>query len=105
MLQNNGFNEDLFFKHKIKKLILEKINKSKNYKISIYKYDRSINNMNDNKINYWIEKYDIDDIQYLLKTTGRFLARVIDFLVFFVKCKTVKCNFRVFLSKKFKKKN
>ena len=40
-------------------------------------------------------------IQYLLKITGCFLARVIDFLVFFVKCKTVKCNFRVFLSKKY----
>ena len=46
-----------------------------------------------------------ENIQYLLKTTGRFLARVIDFLIFFVKCKTVKCNFRVFLSKKYKKKN
>ena len=29
------------------------------------------------------------NIQYLLKTTGRFLARVIDFHVFFVKFKTV----------------
>ena len=43
-------------------------------------------------------------VQYLLKTTGRFLACVIDFLAFFVKCKTVKCNFRFFLSKKYKKK-
>ena len=44
-------------------------------------------------------------IQYVLKITGHFLARVIYFLVFFVKCKTVKCNFRVFLSKKYKRKN
>ena len=62
MLHNNAFYEDLFFKHKIKKLILEKINKSKNYKISIYKYNHSINNISDNKINFWIEKYDIDNI-------------------------------------------
>ena len=41
------------------------------------------------------------NVQYLLKITGHFLARVIDCLVFFVKCKTVKCNFRGFLSKKY----
>ena len=40
------------------------------------------------------------NIQYLLKTTGRFLAHVIDFHVFFVKCKTVKCDFKAFVSKK-----
>ena len=62
MLHNIAFYEVLFFKHKIKKLILEKINKSKNYKISIYKYNHSINNISDNKINFWIEKYDIDNI-------------------------------------------
>ena len=43
-------------------------------------------------------------ILYLLKITGHFLARVVDFLVFFVKCKTVKYNFRVFQSKIYKKK-
>ena len=43
-------------------------------------------------------------IQYLVKTTGRSLARVIDFHVFFVKFKTVKCDFKAFVSKKYKKK-
>ena len=41
-------------------------------------------------------------MQYLLKTTGRFLARVIYFHVFFVKFKTVKCDFKAFISKKLK---
>ena len=44
-------------------------------------------------------------IQYLLKTTGHLLARVTDFHVFFVKFKTVKCDFKAFVSKKYKKKN
>ena len=43
-------------------------------------------------------------IQYLLKTTGRFLARVINFHVFFVKFKTIKCDFKAFVSKKYKNK-
>ena len=48
--------------------------------------------------------YTLYSIQYLIKTTGRFLARVIDFHVFFVKFKTVKCDFKAFVSKKYKKK-
>ena len=43
------------------------------------------------------------DLQYLLKTTGHFLARVINFHVFIVKFKTVKCDFKSFVSKKYKK--
>ena len=43
-------------------------------------------------------------LQYLLKTTGRFLARVIDFHVFFVIFKPEKCDFKAFVSKKYKKK-
>ena len=43
-------------------------------------------------------------IQTLLKTTGRFLACVIDFHVFFAKFNTVKCDFNAFASEKYKKK-
>ena len=37
-------------------------NKNKTYKISISKFNQSIKNISENLINYWIEKYDINDI-------------------------------------------
>ena len=55
-----------------------------------------------NYIYIYIYVYIYIYIQYVVKTAGHFLARVIDFHVFFVKCKAVKCNFKAFLSKNYK---
>ena len=48
--------------------------------------------------------YTLYSLQYVIKTTGRFLAHDIDFHVFFVKFKTVKCDFKAFVSKEYEKK-
>ena len=41
IIDRNVFYKDLYFKDKVKKLILKNCDKSKNYKISIYKYNQS----------------------------------------------------------------
>ena len=43
----------------MKNLILKNCDKNKNYKISIYKYNQSIR---DDLTNYWIEKFNLDNI-------------------------------------------
>ena len=53
------FYKDLYFKDKIKSLILKNRKNNKNYKISIYKYNQSIKG---NLTNFWIEKFDIDSL-------------------------------------------
>ena len=53
------FYSDLYFKHKVKNLILKNCRKDKNYKINIYKYNQKVK---DDLVNYWIEKYTIDNI-------------------------------------------
>ena len=49
----------MYFKDKVKDLILKNCDKSKNYKISIYKYNQSVK---DHLTNYWIEKFNLDNI-------------------------------------------
>ena len=51
--------KDLYFKDKVKSLILKNCKKDKNYKLSIYKYNQSVTG---NLTIYWIEKFDIDNI-------------------------------------------
>ena len=58
----NAFYEDLYFKHKMKKLVLKHCSKDKTNKISIYKFNQSINNISEISFHYWIEKYDSNDI-------------------------------------------
>ena len=53
------FIKKLYFKDKVKTLILKNCKKDKNYKLSIYIYNISV--MND-IIRYWIEKFNLDDI-------------------------------------------
>ena len=53
------FYKDLYFKDKVKSLILKNCKKDKNYKISIYKYNQSLKG---DLTNYWIEKFNIDNI-------------------------------------------
>ena len=59
IIDRNIFYKDLYFKDKVKNLILKNCDKNKNYKISIYKYNQSIK---DNLTNYWIEKFNLDNI-------------------------------------------
>ena len=47
---------DLYFKDKVKSLILKHRKKYKEYKISIYKYNQSV------KGDFWIEKFNIDNL-------------------------------------------
>ena len=51
--------KDLYFKDKVKNLILKNCDKDKNYKITIYKYNQSVK---DHLTNYWIEKFNLDNI-------------------------------------------
>ena len=54
----DAFYKDLYFKDKVKTLILKNC-KKKNYKLSIYKYNQSLTG---DLTNYWIEKFNIDNI-------------------------------------------
>ena len=59
IIDKDLFYEDLYFKDKIKYLILKHRNKDKNYKINLYKYNQSVK---DDLTNFWIEKFNIDDM-------------------------------------------
>ena len=52
------FYKDLYFKDKVKKLILKHRKKGKNYKINLYKYNQSVK---DDLTNFWIEKFNINN--------------------------------------------
>ena len=57
IIDKDIFYKDIYFKDKVKNLILK--NCKKNYKISIYKYNQSV--MND-ITRYWIEKFNLENI-------------------------------------------
>ena len=59
MINVDVFYIDLYFKDKVKSLILKHCKKDKNYKLSIYKYNQSAPG---DITNYWIEKFNIDNI-------------------------------------------
>ena len=59
VIDKDVFYKDLYFKDKVKSLILKNCKKDKNYKLSIYKYNQSITG---DLTNYWIEKFNIDNI-------------------------------------------
>ena len=59
IIDKDMFYKDLYFKDKVKSLILKNCKKNKNYKISIYKYNQSVEG---DLTNYWIEKFNIDNI-------------------------------------------
>ena len=56
------FYEDLYFKDKMKKLILKNCKKDKVYKISIYKYNHCLSNRNEDLIEYLEIKYDCTNV-------------------------------------------
>ena len=59
IIDKDVFYKDFYFKDKVKSLILKNCKKDKNYKLSIYKYNQSITG---DITNYWIEKFNIDNI-------------------------------------------
>ena len=59
IIDKDTFYKDLYFKDKVKSLILKNCKKDKNYKLSIYKCNQSVRG---DLINYWIEKFNIDNI-------------------------------------------
>ena len=59
IIDKNVFYEDLYFKDKIKSLILKHRKKDKEYKITIYKFNQSIRG---DLTNFWIEKFNIDNM-------------------------------------------
>ena len=59
IIDKDVFYKDLYFKDKVKSLILKNCKKNKNYKLSIYKYNQSVTG---DLSNYWIEKFYIDNI-------------------------------------------
>ena len=59
IINKDTFYKNLYFKDKVKSLILKNCKKDKNYKLSIYKYNQSIKG---DVTNYWIEKFNIDNI-------------------------------------------
>ena len=59
IIDKDVFYKDLYFKDKVKSLILKHRKKDKEYKITIYKYNQSIKG---DLINFWIEKFNIDNM-------------------------------------------
>ena len=59
IIDKDVFYKDLYFKDKVKTLILKNCKKDKNYELSIYKYNQSVTG---DLTNYWIEKFNIDNI-------------------------------------------
>ena len=59
IIDKDVFYKDLYFKDKIKSLILKHRKKDKEYKISIYKYNQSLKG---DLTNFWIEKFNIDNM-------------------------------------------
>ena len=59
LIDKDLFYEDIYFKDRVKKLIIKNCKKDKNYKINIYKYNQKVK---DDLTNYWIEKYTINHI-------------------------------------------
>ena len=56
IIDKDVFYKDLYFKDKVKSLILKNRKKDKNYKITIYKYNQSVKG---NLTNFWIERFNI----------------------------------------------
>ena len=59
IIDKDVFYKDLYFKEKIKNLILKHRNKDKNYKITLYKYNQSVK---DDLTRFWVEKFNIDNM-------------------------------------------
>ena len=59
IIDKNVFYTDLYFKDKLKNLILKHREKDKNYKINLYKYNQSLKA---DLTNFWIEKFNIDNM-------------------------------------------
>ena len=59
IIDKDVFYKDLSFKDKVKSLILKNCKKDKNYKLCVYKYNQSVIG---DLTNYWIEKFNIDNI-------------------------------------------
>ena len=59
IINKDTFYKDLYFKDKVKSLILKNCKRYKNFKLSIYKYNQSVRG---DLTNYWIEKFNIDNI-------------------------------------------
>ena len=59
IIDKDVFYKDLYFKNKIKDLILKHRNKDKNYKINLYKYNQSVKN---DLTRFWVEKFNIDNM-------------------------------------------
>ena len=59
IVDKDVFYKDLYFKDKVKSLILKHRKEKKEYKISIYKYNQSVK---DDLTNFWIEKFNIGNM-------------------------------------------
>ena len=59
IIDKDIFYKDLYFKDKVKSLILKHRKKDKGYKTNLYKYNQSVK---DDLTNFWIEKFDIDNM-------------------------------------------
>ena len=59
IIDKDVFYKDLYFKDKLKSLILKHRNKDKNYKINLYKYNQSFKG---DLTNFWIEKFNINNM-------------------------------------------
>ena len=59
IIDKDVFYKDLYFKDKVKSLILKHRKKDKEYKITIYKFNQSVKG---DLTNFWIEKFNIDNM-------------------------------------------
>ena len=59
IIDKDVFYEDLYFKDKVKGLILKNCKRDKDYKLSIFKYNQSVTG---DITRYWIEKSNLENI-------------------------------------------
>ena len=63
IIDKNVFYKDLYFKDYLKKLIVKNCDKEKNYNITLYKFNQAL--VKNNDIKYWVEKYILQNINYI----------------------------------------
>ena len=59
IIDKDVFYRDLYFKDKVKSIVLKNRTKNKDYKITIYKYNQSVKG---DLTNFWIEKFNVDNL-------------------------------------------
>ena len=75
IIDKDVFYGDLYFKDKVKNMILDNTDKDKTYEIASYKFNQIL--LKNDAIRYWIEKYNINNINEIDNIENLVLKRKI----------------------------